>query len=143
MACERQAALRRARMGLLWDFELWRHPLMLAHERALRRANEGSRGLWRLRKNLAEAAVEDEELHEYLVGVVERWLAWQGPILRRALDELEAELSRRPARRRIAALRETAGRSPQEIAAYQAKADELERRLTGAHTGAPKTEPRD
>lgn len=40
---------------------LWRlvgHPSYLAHTRAKRRADEGLRGVWRLKENLARSAEE-------------------------------------------------------------------------------------
>ena len=125
-----------------------------AFERAVRRANEGRRGLWRMREALARAASNSDqrtatsstdglfghrlraafghdlngnELHELLLYDAERWLATEGHSLRQALAELEAEVGRAPLRRRIAALRNTTGRTAEEAAAYEAKARDLER----------------
>jgi hypothetical protein len=126
-----------------------------AFERARRRANEGTRGLWRMREALARAAgsasprgpraygelfglrmrnafggaLDGNELYDLLLDDAERWLATEGRWLRQALAELEAEVGRVSLRRRIAALRNTTGRTPEEAAAYEAKARELERRL--------------
>jgi hypothetical protein len=130
------------------------HPQQ-AFERARRRANEGTRGLWRMREALERAAgsasprgprddgelfglrmrnafggaLDGNELYDLLLDDAERWLATEGYWLRQALAEFEAEVDHAPLRRRITALRDTRGRTPEEAAAYEAKARELERRL--------------
>ena len=52
-------------------------------------------------------------------------------VLRMARSKLEAREGVQREERKIAALRQTAGRSPDEAATYLAKADELERALRG------------
>ena len=72
------------------------------------------------------AAYELERLEDRL-----RRLEWDLSTWRREMDE---RLGTRSQRERIALLRNLSGRTPAEAAAFNRKADELERRLEADHT---------
>lgn len=81
--------------------------------------------------NLARRT-KDMEMREYdlerlswFVDDIERWAA----LLRKEIDQLRGpDLTRR---RRIELLRNTSGRTPEEAAAFKAKADQLEQEMDG------------
>lgn len=91
---------------------------------ALREAEAGKRKVWRWLSRVNKLAVSEYDLehYEWFVDDIETMLH----IHRKALEERRG---RRSKEERIAMLRDTAGRNPEEVALFLAKADELERKL--------------